>query len=287
MAYRIILVPLLGEAADQGALDAARVIGSSCSHAHIVGLHVRQPLVSLISGTMYDAVPLPGTLIQKIEDDRATQVAAARNQFEAWRKAAAIGTATTPCGQAGLTCEWIEMEAPVAAEIALRARTADLVILPRAARDYALASDEGLHGALFDSGRPVLIVPDSVAPHRFDTVVIAWNDSREAAHAVAAAWSLIGRAKRTVIFTGGGNEASREAAQRLAQHLAWRGYGQAEVVAEASSDAGSSLLAVAARERADLIVMGAYTHSRLRHLAFGGVTTHVLKHCTVPVLMAH
>lgn len=287
MAYRVILVPLMGEAADQGALDAARVIGASSSHAHIVGLHVRQPLVSLISGTMYDAVPLPGTLIQKIETDRTAQVAAARNQFETWRKAAAIEATTSPGGSARLTSEWIEMEAPVAAEIALRARTADLVVLPRAARDYALASDEGLHGALFDSGRPVLIVPESITPRRFDTVVIAWNDSREAAHAVAAAWSLIGRAKRSIIFAAGTGEAHGEAARRLAQHLAWRGYGEAAVVAEASQDAGVSLLAVAAREHADLVVMGAYTHSRLRHLAFGGVTTHVLRHATIPTLMAH
>jgi nucleotide-binding universal stress UspA family protein len=286
MAYRVILVPLMGETSDQGALDAARIIGTS-SHAHIIGLHVRQPLVSLISGTMYDAVPLPGTLIQKIEDDRKAQVVAARTRFDAWRKAAAIETATAPRGTAALTAEWVEMEAPIAGEIAMRARTADLVVLPRVARDYALATDEGLHGALFDSGRPVLIVPDTVAPSRFDTVVIAWNDSREAAHAVAAAWSLIGRAKRIIVFAGGSREEHLAAGERLAQHLAWRGYGAAAVVTDTSVDAGPSLLAVAKRERADLVVMGAYTHSRLRQLAFGGVTSHVLRHATTPVLMAH
>jgi nucleotide-binding universal stress UspA family protein len=285
MAYRVILVPLLGEASDKGALDTAHMAGATM-HAHIIGLHVRQPLASLISGTMYDAVPLPGTLIQQIEDDRKAHAVAACKTFEAWQNAAAVETATSPGGAVRLTAEWIEMEAPVATEIALRARAADLVVLPRAARDYALATDEGLHGALFDSGRPVLIVPDAASSH-FDTVVIAWNDSREAAHAVAAAWSLIGRAKRIIVFAAGSGEAHRHAAERLTQHLAWRGYSPATVVAEGSADAGPSLLAVAKRERAGLIVMGAYTHSRLRHLAFGGVTSHVLRHATIPVLMAH
>ena len=132
----------------------------------------------------------------------------------------------------------------------------------------------------------LLLVPGPAPADPFSTVVIAWNDSREAAHAVAAAWSLIGRAKRIVIFAGG-DETLRRSAGQLAVHLAWRGYAPTTVVGEASTDAGSNLLALAGRERAGLIVMGAYSHSRLRHFVLGGMTSDVLRQATIPVLMAH
>jgi nucleotide-binding universal stress UspA family protein len=286
MAYRVILVPIMGDPADKAALDVTRVVGQRM-HTHIVGLHVRTPAATLMTASMFDAMPMPAEVIRMLEEDSRNRAAAARDVFMTWQKDCGIETAASPIRTTGLTAEWIDVEAPLAGEIAGRARTADLVVLARSTREYATASDDALHGALFSSGRPALIVPGAVATGPFETVVIAWNDSREAAHAVAAAWSLIGRARRIVVFVGDADEDRRSAADRFVDHLEWRGYPPAGVVSDRSGDVGKALLGAAQSEKAGLIVMGAYTHGRLRHLVFGGATSHVLAHATIPVLMAH
>ena len=117
--------------------------------------------------------------------------AAARDKFHAWQTASDIESASSPPSSGSVTAEWSEVQGPVAREIARRARTADLTVVARTGRQYAIDSDQTLQGALWESGRPVLLVPGESKAGLFDTVVIAWNDSREAAHAVSAAWSLI------------------------------------------------------------------------------------------------
>jgi nucleotide-binding universal stress UspA family protein len=287
MAYRVILVPLLGDAADATALDIAQVIGDR-THAHIVCAHVRPLLWSGGTDVCSGPMPLNDTVIDMIEEHSRRQTGIAREKFQAWLRQHSIRVVPSPGGRpTALTAEWIESEAAVSHELASLARTSDLVVLARTAREYAPASDEALHGTLFESGRPVLVVPGAVEPRAFETVLIAWNDSREAALAVAAAWSLIGRAKRIVVFVGSANDARRQAANRFSRQIGWRGYAPPTVVFDESNDPGAALLRTAQRDGADLIVMGAYTHSRLRHLVFGGVTSRVLSESATPILMAH
>ena len=285
MAYRVILVPVMGDAADPAALALTQTIAGRL-RAHVVGLHVRSPISIAVTGGMFEGAYMTPDLLESLQEAGRTRAAAARDAFRRWQEAAGAEMSAAPGAAARLTAEWSDVEAPVSGEIGRQGRTADLVVLARSARGYTEGTDEALQGALFQSGRPVLLVPGPAPADPFSTVVIAWNDSRESAHAVAAAWSLIGRAKRIVIFAGG-DETRRRSAGRLAVHLAWRGYVPATVVGEASTDIGSSLLALAARENAGLIVMGAYSHSRLRHLVLGGATSDVLQHATIPVLMAH
>ncbi|MCW5745371.1 MAG: universal stress protein [Alphaproteobacteria bacterium] len=276
----------MGDPADQEALACAQAMAQRM-RSHIVGLHVRSPISMATTGGMFEGAYMSPELLDALEESRRTAAAKARDVFDRWREASAIPLTASPGGTAAVSTEWHDVEAPVAGEIGRWGRTADVTVLARTARDYAPATDEALQGALFESGRPVLLVPGAQPVGPFETVVIAWNDSREAAHAVAAAWSLLGRARRTVIFVGGEDEALRRAADRFAAHLAWRGYAPPSVVADASEDVGDGLLSVAGGERAGLIVMGAYTHSRLRQLVFGGATSHVLKRTAIPVLMAH
>ncbi len=286
MAYRVILVPITGDPAERHALDITRGL-TDMIRSHIVGVHVRSPISLAASGAALDAGVLAAGVIDALEQSGRERAAAARSIFRQWQEAAGLANATSPPASAQTTVEWNEVQAPVAPEIARRARTADLTVVARSHRDYSVDIDQVLQGALWEAGRPVLLVPGK-SPHAlFDTVVIAWNDSREAAHAVSAAWSLIGRMKRIVVFIGGEDEALRHAAERFVRHLAWRGYAAATVVGDPAEDTGAGLLAVARREKAGLIVMGAYSHSRLRHFVFGGATSFILANATIPVLMAH
>jgi len=285
MAYRVILVPMMGDPAEEHALDVTRAI-TDMMRSHIIGIHVRNPPRMAGPGGLFDRGVTP-RVFEAIERSDRAAAGDARAKFERWREASGIASAVSPATSAGATTEWHEVQAPIAEEIARRARTADLTVVARSGRQYVIDTDQTLHGALSESGRPVLLVPGGSGTALFDTVVIAWNDSRESAHAVSAAWSLIGRARRLVVFVGGDDQVLRHSAERLVSHLTWRGYAPATVVADASADIGVGLLAVAEQEKAGLIIMGAYSHSRLRQLVFGGATTFILRNATIPVLLAH
>ncbi len=286
MAYRVILVPIMGDPAEQHALDLTRTL-TDMIRSHIVGIHVRQPVDIAMAGGMVGPAYMTLSVIEALEAGGRASAAAARDKFHAWQTASDIESASSPPSSGSVTAEWSEVQGPVAREIARRARTADLTVVARTGRQYAIDSDQTLQGALWESGRPVLLVPGESKAGLFDTVVIAWNDSREAAHAVSAAWSLIARARRIVVFVGGSDRLLRQSADDLVRHLAWRACAPATVVSDPADSAGAGLLAVAAQEKAGLIVMGAYGHGRLRNLVFGGATNVVLRHTTIPVLMAH
>ncbi|TXL77197.1 universal stress protein [Vineibacter terrae] len=286
MAYRVILVPIMGDPAEQHALDLTRNL-TDMIRSHIVGIHVRHPVGLAVAGGIVGPGYMTRGVVDALEASGRASAAAARDKFRAWQEAADIQSASTPPSSGSVTAEWCEAQGPVAQEIARRARTADLTVVARTGRQYAVDSDQTLQGALWESGRPVLLVPGESKAGLFDTVVIAWNDTREAAHAVSAAWSLIARARRIVVFVGGGDRQLRESADDLVRHLAWRACAPATVVSDPADNAGAGLLAVAAQENAGLIVMGAYSHGRLRNLVFGGATNIVLRHTTIPVLMTH
>ncbi len=145
--------------------------------------------------------------------------------------------------------------------------------------------------AHIENGRPVLVAPPSApgAPGGLGRkVAISWNGSAQAARAVSAALPLITRADGVVILTVESDRTSASAAPELANYLAWRGVSaETKIFAPANRAVGAALLKECADAGADLLVMGAYTHSRMRQLILGGVTRHVLAEATVPLFMAH
>jgi nucleotide-binding universal stress UspA family protein len=147
--------------------------------------------------------------------------------------------------------------------------------------------------ALFSSGRPVLVVPHS---GRFEavgrTVLIGWNASREAARAANDALPLIAGAESATVLVVNPSEApggdGAEPGAAIALHLARHGLrATAEHVVAPQVDDGEMLLNQAADLGADLLVVGAYGHSRLRELVLGGVTRTLLRQMTIPVMMSH
>ncbi len=283
MAFRTILAPQLGDAADAAALEAVWPLANRF-HAHVRGLHVRWPVEIPVGGMMEPAMITPG-LVDELERGAARRADAARQRFDEWRTRHAVQEAAVPTGVDMTTCEWVDREGTIEAEVAREARLTDIVVLGRSPRAPDHAADVALEGALFHSGRPVIVVPGEAAV-AFDTVLIAWNDSAQAARAVEAAAPLIGAARKIVVFAG--NEHARQGeAAGLVQWLGWRRYVAPTVVQSDSGDPAAHMLEAATANGAGLIVMGAYTHSRLRHLVFGGVTTHLLRHSQMPLFMAH
>jgi nucleotide-binding universal stress UspA family protein len=133
------------------------------------------------------------------------------------------------------------------------------------------------------SGRPLLTVPFAGKFERLgERVVIAWNGSREAARAVHDALPLLRQAKRITVLSDGAPD------PRLAAYLARHGVQFASERTDGAEVAATELiLSRAADLGADLLIMGAYGHSRLRELMLGGVSRGILQHMTLPVLLSH
>src|SRR5450830_1250204 len=184
--------------------------------------------------------------------------------------------------------------------LALQARYADLVVLSQSDPDDPACAH--LPGGLpeqvvLDGGRGVLILPFTSQPVPLgQRVLIAWDGSLEATHAVYHALPLLRGAGLAVISTfgadgadggDGGDGAGSEPGADLAQYLSRHGIQCVVRQASWPLTDGADLLSLAADVQADLIVMGCYGHSRFREIMLGGVTQSILRSMTVAVLMSH
>ena len=175
-------------------------------------------------------------------------------------------------------------------DVGSRARTADLVLAGQPESDDAVARI--LAGdLLLTAGRPILFVP--YAGHFPDVgrrVLIAWNDSREAARAVADALPILRRAESVdlVTFETAAATLPAEAGEDVVRQLGRHGV-KVTVDRDRATDmkVGDLILANADDRGSDLIVMGGYGHSRIRERVLGGATRALLDVMTVPVLMSH
>ncbi len=178
----------------------------------------------------------------------------------------------------------------VGAALASEVRLSDLFVGTRPYGD-PLRQQRVEEAVLFESGRPCLFVPPGHgAVARYASVLVAWKNTREAAVALAAALPLLRRATEVrvaVIEEGGAGEQRREAAgDDIGRYLSRHGVNAEIRLIAGWTDTAAAILNEAEKSAADLIVLGAYGHSRLREWALGGVTREVLSRSPVPVLTA-
>jgi nucleotide-binding universal stress UspA family protein len=188
----------------------------------------------------------------------------------------------------GVKAEFLSMEGVFTPIAACRARVADFSVLPSigAVDDAFWAAVR--EGALFQSARPVLVMPESEAANIGDTVIVAWKDGVEATRAVVAAAPFLGDAKRIVLASVQEGEHQDPTLAAMADYLALAGLSvDTKTLALQTDNAGDALLEEALKHQGPLLVMGAYGHWRWREWVFGGVTQRVLSTTTVPVLMIH
>ncbi len=290
MAIARILTIVNGEAGSETALKTALVIGDAC-HAAVRVLHVAvdpERSLPLLGEGMTGA--MVAELTRSLEAEAKRTDDAARQLFE------------TLCVQAGLPVVSADdmpeadrfvvsldcrsgSEADVVTE---EGRLYDLIILPRSAAEDG-SSGPTLEAALFETGRPVLVAGKTALTGLPQRIAIAWNGSREATRAVAAALPLLKKAKQVSILWGEGKDDPPVAhASALARYLAAHGIqGETWKFLPADWPVATSLLAEAKKAGGQLLVMGAYGHSRLRELVLGGATRAALKDADLPLLMMH
>jgi nucleotide-binding universal stress UspA family protein len=238
-------------------------------------LHVRADVETMVpvigegmSGAMVEQ--MMGAMQQTVE----SRAAKAKTAFE------------TVCGPSGVQAAWREATGRETDIVANAGRLVDLIVIgkPDAETETPLAAT--LDAALFDTGRPVLVAPTAVTAVG-SRIAIAWNGSAQAARVVAGSLPFLRLAGEVAVLTVGEIGRSASAADLVA-YLARHDVRAAhEPLALDQSTVGATLLAHAAKKQADLLVMGAYGHSRLREMILGGATRDVLAAATLPVLMAH
>jgi nucleotide-binding universal stress UspA family protein len=279
MGYKTILVHL-----DAGARSAERLelaLALADKHdAHLVGLFA----LSAMHVPSYIRPDASQLLVAAQASQRAEAAGVAEAAFRA--AAARYGSAKA---------EWRVSHEDALDAVRLNARYCDLVVVGQ--REQDAERDTGVANGFIDElvlscGRPVLVVP--YAGHfggAFRRALVAWNASTEASRAMSGALPLLGRADRVnvVVFQAGspgdhGEQPGADVALYLARHgvkAAVSTYGSRGL------EIGEQILTRAADLSADIIVMGAWGHSRMRELVLGGATRTLLESMTLPVLMSH
>lgn len=264
---------------------ASRLIGVAKAYAladaaSIIGLHV----YSAVPPVAPAVVPYGDDIIQAVEQAESQEAAAIEKIFRELT-AAEQDRATWLCERA-----W----GPDLAEHVMQyGRGADLIIASAADADWEMAPVLDFPERLaMESGRPVLMVPNEgtfEAPPSH--AVVAWNGSREAARVAFDAVALFGsnvRMSILVIDDEGSAEEPMESAKRFTDTATRHGISATLVRKPASGrNIGVAISTEVAALGGDLLVMGAYGHSRIRELLFGGATRHVTHHLKLPTLLSH
>ncbi len=289
MTVGSILAVLDGGAGSEAVLKAGLALGRD--HEAIVDLlHVEVEVT--------DALPLfgegaSGAMVEQvIEGIRAGAEA---------RKAEAQRLYDTLCVKAGVpvmeadkipkagafVMRWCHVVGREADEVIRRGRLSDLVIVAKPAPGREGVDSTVLEAAMFETGRALLMVPPDVPEPFGDNVAVAWDGSREAARAVAAALPILRRAGRVEIMTAQTGSVAAKPSE-LGHYLARHGIeSQTWAFTPGRDPIGKELMIQSAEAGADLLVMGAYGHSRFREMVLGGATRGIIANAALPVLMAH
>jgi nucleotide-binding universal stress UspA family protein len=278
MSYKTILVHLNDKRRAEAVLEPAIHLASR-HNSHLIGLHVNASV---------PAPPIP----KPYGSDVVRSIAAAQHK-QTEEIAATFARMTA---NQSFVAEWRAEKAAHINPTAIvtdHSRSADLIIAGQTDPDWQSSplDDVAEHLAL-GSGRPVLVVPYvGRYPEIGRNVVIAWKAGRESARAVFDALPVLRQAEQVQILEINESSDRRHGLApdtSIAASLARHGI-KPTVRTSVAGDisVGDEILSRIADMSADLLVMGAYGHSRMRELVFGGVTRHIAKHMTVPTLFSH
>lgn len=202
----------------------------------------------------------------------------AREMFTRWAK-----------DHAGLESAFETCDQGLVEGITNHGRLADMTVVNRSGEGDSFPWSQIRNAAMFQTGRPVMVVPDAPVPDMIGReIIIGWKNSVEAARALQAVKPFLAGAESIRIVSAGEDAVSLDELQSVKDYLSLsHGNVDCEVLGKPSASPGEILLEEASAQPNALLVMGAFSHWKLTEWVFGGVTDHVLRNTTVPVLMAH
>jgi len=280
MTFKNILVHVDTSSQCKHRLDVATNLARGFG-AHLSAIYAVPPALSAM---MMTTEYFPAELVAEQEERERERAKEAKAAFDKYMAGSDI------------VAEWRQREGTLASVVAMNARYADIAVVSQAdpSSEYSGEAMELPADVALTAGRPVLVIPyiggswKTLGSH----VLVGWNASREATRAVNDALPLLQRAKKVTVLAidpergveGHGEVPSADIALHLARHGV---KAEAAQTISGDIDVGDAILSRASDLGADLIVIGAYGHSRVREIILGGVTRHLLQHMTAPILMSH
>ncbi len=283
-----ILCPINGIPENEAVLDAAYNVAVDLN-SHLEVLHVKteaKESIPLLGEGM--SVAMVEDMISIAEKESNERLVRAKAAFDASLAKHGLPVAEEPVGDERRASVAWKVETGREDEVVARlGRLSDLIVVGRPGDTDDVLTPMTLNAAIFESGRPVLVVPQTgaKAPRR---IAISWNGSVQSARAVQSAVRLLEQAEAVLVLTADSFRTSGARGPELAAYLRWHGVSPDTHVFEAPAGAVAPRLLEECKEfGADLLVSGAYTHSRMRQLILGGVTKYLLGHADIPMFMAH
>lgn len=275
MRYQTLMVHLQLGHPNTAVLQAAKQIAQRC-HAAVIGIIVGQQTL-MIYGQGYQLVDFFDREQTILEEKIATEKALFEAAFKDHDK----------------PVDWLSIVTmePAVDYVVAHASRVDLIITGATPSDfYEGPNYANAGGIVMQSGRPVLAVPVASQAFKLDTMLIGWKESREAKRAIADAITLLQLATQVIIFEIVSKDNQESAAERLNDVVIWlKSHGiaaKAEVSVASDTDA-AQFIAIAKKYEADVVITGAYGHSRFREWVLGGITNELLQNANFNSFLSH
>ena len=286
MPVRSILVAILPGTDLEVMLDAALALARRMEgHLNVLML---QPDPSEI---VLNYPTLGGSPAARASDENVSREAALRQRFETWREAKHLPAEIVSSLLRTVYARWSSTDKSPVSGFLHRARLADLIVLAPPI-DLGVFGAAIVDAALFESGRPVLVVPGPIRRSLLDRVAVAWNSSMPAARSLAAAMPFLHEAEQVDILAVASAyqddaDPSFISAEAVVEALSWQGVHARAVhpTIEDRETAGAALLREGAGLEITMLALGAFSHGSMSGASLGGVTAAMLKNATIPLLM--
>ena len=251
------------------AIALAQELGS-----HLAAIYIKNP----IEYPVYADVTIPQSVFDQAEEFEQEKLEAAKSMFERIVQGQQIPV------------EWKQEDGRTVDKLIEQSAYSDLLIVSQATPSSHGDIDENVADrVVLESGRPILVIPECVTDSlKLSRLVVAWNGKKEAVRAVHDAMPLLERAGQVSIVSVKASPDEDIPCADVAKHLARHGVNvEVEQPDQDIVDVGHWLQSQIDANKADLVVMGAYGHSRYAEMIFGGVTRHMLRNMSIPCLMSH
>jgi nucleotide-binding universal stress UspA family protein len=280
------LLTVVGDGNAAPVLETA-LLAARRFNSHIIGLHSLTTEYAVVFGGEM-GFSISSELDRSLEREGHERRDQARRLFSDFMTARGVQVGPVSSSNSGPSASWREEDGRQNAVVGMLGRVHDLILVEQP-DTLASIAEATLEDALFESGRPVLMVPKMPAKTLGEVVAIAWNGSTETAVTVAVGMPFLKKAREIVVVAvgpqhmpepgPGGDELARMLEQHGVKVSLRTAFGRQKAQ-------GESFLSEAMAAGADLLLKGAYTQSRIRQMIFGGGTRHIIMEAKIPVLMA-
>jgi nucleotide-binding universal stress UspA family protein len=287
MTMRGILVHVDEHRALQSVLTCA-LLAARRFDSQIDGLHARPGAPRIIPVAPEGAFIPASEIVEDLERADRDLDQQLRERFDAFMREHGVPAVASVLPGAEVAAAWREDAVTGYEALGSTGRAYDLIAVARPLPGAAVPSMSALEAALFESGRPVLIAPPTPPEKLGDVVVVAWNGSTETARTIGLAMPFLAQAETVVVLSVEDGMVPGPSGGEIAHGLMRNGIAaKTQQIRAGDRPVGAAILDHCQELGADLLLKGAYTHSRLRQMIFGGATSHILGAAELPVIMAH